>query len=316
MLGELNRQLMDVKEKMRIKQKFLAAHKDIDQKLSAQKSRLVELEKKLRKEDKDVRKLEGLSLTGIFLGILGSKEEQLEIERQEYLAAKLRFDECKDGISVLEEQLADVNQKLGQLNDTDRQYEAVIKEKEKFVLYKSSAGSREIIRFSEEIADTQSDIRELKEAITAGNAVLAEMDKVIDSLRDAKDWGVWDMLAGGIISTAIKHSKIDKARDAVHRVQQKLMIFLRELKDVDPHLGPGVSIDIGALATFADYLFDGLIIDWVVQSRINNSLANVVSQEKKVADTLDFLNNALEKSQQELVWLTREKQILVENIDA
>ena len=183
MLEELNRRLMDVKEKMRIKQKLLAALSDIDQKLSAQKSRLAELEKKLRKEGKDVKKLEGLSLTGIFLGILGSKEEQLEKERQEYLAAKLRFDECQDAISALEEQYADVNQKLGRLNDTDRQYEAVIKEKEKFVLNESSAVSREIIRFSEEIADTQSNIRELKEAITAGNAVLAEMNKVIDSLK-------------------------------------------------------------------------------------------------------------------------------------
>jgi hypothetical protein len=146
--------------------------------------------------------------------------------------------------------------------------------------------------------------------------VLAEINEVIDSLRDAKDWGTWDLLVGGLISTAIKHSKIDKARDAVHRVQQKLIIFLRELKDVDPYLGPGVSIDIGSLVTFADYFFDGLIIDWVVQSRIKNSLANVVSQRQKVAEALDSLEKALGKSQQELDRLTREKQILIENIGA
>jgi hypothetical protein len=74
MLEVLNRRLMDVKEKMRIKQKLLAALSDIDQRLSAQKSRLAELEKKLWKEGKDVKKLEGLSLSGIFYGILGSKE--------------------------------------------------------------------------------------------------------------------------------------------------------------------------------------------------------------------------------------------------
>jgi chromosome segregation ATPase len=316
MLEELNRRLMDVKEKMRIKQKLLAALSDIEQKLSAQKSRLAELEKKLRKEGKDVKKLEGLSLTSIFLDILGSREEQLEKERQEYLAAKLRFDECQDAISALAEQLAAVNQKLSQFKDTDREYEAVFKEKEKFILNESNDYSREIIRFSEDIADTQSNIRELEEAITAGNLVLAEINEVIDSLRDAKDWGTWDLLVGGLISTAIKHSKIDKARDAVHRVQQKLIIFLRELKDVDPYLGPGVSIDIGSLVTFADYFFDGLIIDWVVQSRIKNSLANVVSQRQKVAEALDSLEKALGKSQQELDRLTREKQILIENIGA
>jgi len=314
MLEELNRRLMDVKEKMRIKQKLLAALNDIEQKLYAEKSRLVEIETNLHKEGKDVKKLEGLSLTGLFLGILGSKEEQLEKERQEYLAAKLRYDECKDSISALEEQFTDIKQKIGQLKDIDMQYKAVFEEKEKYILNKSNAGSRKILRISEEIADIQSNTRELEEAITAGNAVLAEVNGVIDSLRSAQNWGTWDLLGGGLISTAIKHSKIDNARDSVHRVQQKLMIFLRELRDVDPNLKSGVSIDIGAFATFADYFFDGLIADWVVQSRIKNSLANTVLQRNKVIDTLGVLQNALEKSRQELERLKGEKQILVENM--
>jgi len=42
----------------------------------------------------------------------------------------------------------------------------------------------------------------------------------------------------------------------------------------------------------------------------------VVSQRQKVAEALDSLENALVKSQQELDRLTREKQILIENIGA
>lgn len=314
MLGELNRRLMEVKEKMRMKQKLLAALNDIDQKLYTEKTRLVEHEKKLRKEGKDVKKLEGLSLTGLFLGILGSKEEQLEKERQEYLAAKLRYDECKDSIFALEEQFTDINQKIGQLEDIDMQYEVVFEEKKKFILNASSSCSWEVLRYSEKISDIQSNIRELKEAITAGNAVLAEMDGVFDSLSSAQSWGTWDLLGGGLISTAIKHSKIDDARDAAHRVQQKLMIFLRELKDVKPNLKPGLATDIGGLATFADYFFDGLIADWIVQSGIKNSLKNIVLQRKKVDATLGILKNTLGKSQQELERLKREKHTFVENI--
>ncbi|OPY60123.1 MAG: hypothetical protein A4E56_02879 [Pelotomaculum sp. PtaU1.Bin065] len=150
--------------------------------------------------------------------------------------------------------------------------------------------------------------------MTAGNAVLAELNNVIGSLRSAQGWGTWDLLGGGLIATAIKHSRVNDAKKSVHRVQQKLMIFLRELKDVDLNIKPGVSIDIGAFAAFADYFFDGLIVDWVVQSRIKNSLANAVLQKDKVADVLGILKSALEKSQQELDRLKKEKQILVESI--
>lgn len=314
MLEEVNRRLMDVKEKMRVKQKLLAAHNDIDQKLYAEKLRLEELASSLQKEGKDVKKLEGLSLTGLFLGILGSKEEQLAKERQEYLAAKLRFDQCKDSISALEEQFADINQKISQLKDLDMQYEAVFKEKENFILNERSAVSQKFLRFSEEIADIQSNIRELKEAINAGDAVLEEINGVINSLRSAQNWGTWDLLGGGLISTAVKHSRINDARDSVHRVQQKLMIFSRELKDVNPYLKSGVAIDIGGFATFADYFFDGLIADWIVQSRIKNSMEYAVLQKDKVNETLSVLKYSLGKSQQEMERLTKEKQVLIENM--
>lgn len=314
MLEEVDRRLMEVKEKMRVKQKLLAAHNDIEQKLYAEKSRLEELASSLQKEGKDVKKLEGLSLTGLFLGILGSKEEQLAKERQEYLAAKLRFDQCKDSILALEEQSSDINQKIAQLKDIDMQYEAVFKEKENFILNERSAVSQKFLRFSEEIADIQSNIRELKEAINAGDAVLEEINGVINSLRSAQSWGTWDLLGGGLISTAVKHSRINDARDSVHRVQQKLMIFSRELKDVNPYLKSGVAIDIGGFATFADYFFDGLIADWIVQSRIKNSMENAVLQKDKANETLSVLKYSLGKSQQEMERLTKEKQVLIENM--
>ena len=314
MLEELNRRLVDVKEKMRIKQKLLTAHNDLEQKLYAEKSRLDELANSLQKEGKDVKKLEGLSLTGLFLGILGSKEEQLEKERQEYLAAKLRFDQCKDSISALEEQFADVKQRIGQLKDIDMQYEGVFREKENFVLHEGSAASQKVLRLSEEIADIQSNSRELKEAMHAGDAVLKEVNGVIGSLRSAQGWGTWDLLGGGLLSTAIKHSRVNDARDSVHRVQQKLMIFSRELKDVDPYLKSGVAIDIGGFASFADYFFDGLIVDWIVQSRIKNSLANAVLQRDKVDNILEVLKHTLAKSEQELERLKRERKSLIESM--
>jgi hypothetical protein len=305
---------MEVKEKMRIKQKLLSVLNDLEQKYIEEKSRFAKLENVLQKEGKDVKKLEGLSLTGLFFTILGSKEQQLEKERQEYLAVKLKYDECNNSISAIKDQLEDTKQEMNQLKDIELQHKYILKEKENFILNNNSAVAREVIQISEEITGIQSNIRELKEAIAAGNAVLEEVNHVIDSLKSAQGWGTWDLLGGGLISTAIKHSRINDARDSVHQVQQKLLIFLRELKDLDLCLKPGISIDIGKFTAFADYFFDGLIIDWIVQSGINNSLTGAVSLKNKMIENVRYLQEALENNQIQLSRVKQEKETLILNM--
>ncbi len=54
------------------------------------KAELVRVDNKLEKEYKDIEKLENLSIKGLFYKILGSKEEQIERERQDYLQIVLK----------------------------------------------------------------------------------------------------------------------------------------------------------------------------------------------------------------------------------
>ena len=58
-----------------------------------------------------------------------------------------------------------------------------------------------------------------------------------------------------------------------HTAQRHLRSFQKELADADERLG--VSLDIGGFATFADYFFDGLIADWIMQSKIESYLRPV-----------------------------------------
>ena len=55
-MEELNRRFMEVKEKMRIKQKLLSVLNDLEQKYIEEKSRFAKLENVLQKEGKDVTK--------------------------------------------------------------------------------------------------------------------------------------------------------------------------------------------------------------------------------------------------------------------
>ena len=51
------------------------------------------------------------------------------------------------------------------------------------------------------------------------------------------------------------------------------LIIIQELNDVN--MACNLNIDTGDFLSFADYFFDGFIVDWVVQDRINNAKRQV-----------------------------------------
>ena len=75
---------------------------------------------------------------------------------------------------------------------------------------------------------------ELNEAIEAGEMALKGLRFAIQELRKAKNWGIYDMVGGGLLATAVKHSKIDEAKSIIQDVQVWLKKFKRELSDVQP----------------------------------------------------------------------------------
>ena len=52
-----------------------------------------------------------------------------------------------------------------------------------------------------------------------------------------------------------------------------LRSFSRELNDVN--MACNLNINTGDFLSFADYFFDGFVVDWVIQDRINNAKRQV-----------------------------------------
>ena len=81
-----------------------------------------------------------------------------------------------------------------------------------------------------------------------------------------------------------KHSRIDAARAHAHEAEEHLRSFEKELADANERLG--LSLNIGTFATFADYFFDGLIADWVMQSKVQRASSACSSAMTRVSDVL------------------------------
>lgn len=122
--------------------------------------------------------------------------------------------------------------------------------------------------------------KEIREAIQAGERALKSLREAERRLSSAGSWGIVDILGGGLITSAVKHSKIDAASSYLNEAKADMRVFQRELKDI-PDMD-GLGIDIGGFLTFADFFFDGLIADCMVQSRIRDAQNRVSSAAGRV----------------------------------
>lgn len=122
------------------------------------------------------------------------------------------------------------------------------------------------------------------EAIKAGENALKSLRHAKASLSSARGWGIYDILKGKTITGLIKHSKLSSAKAEMEQAKWDLEKFNDELDDIS---GIGnLQVDIGAFATVADFIFDGLIADIYVQSKIKKALDAVNTAIKQVEDAL------------------------------
>lgn len=113
---------------------------------------------------------------------------------------------------------------------------------------------------------------EIREAIVAGEKALVSLREAKHYLSSAGNWGLWDILGGGMIVSFVKHTKINKAMECMDNAKNDLRRFRKELDDVDDYL-PNISV--GDFMTFADFFFDGFVADVLMQTKISNAKSQV-----------------------------------------
>lgn len=139
------------------------------------------------------------------------------------------------------------------------------------------------------INQLQKDKKELIEAVEAGRRVAKTLSRLMDKLNSARNWGIWDILGGKLISNIGKHSAINAANKIANEVKNELREFEKELNDINEFAG--LVINLSGFATFADFFFDGLFVDFFIQSKINNVRKNT----ENVLSSVDGIIQELEK---------------------
>ena len=94
-----------------------------------------------------------------------------------------------------------------------------------------------------------------------------QLERAQDRLGSARNWGIFDILGGGLISTLVKHDRMDSAGDCI-REASRLMERVRQMLP-DIQVG-GIPTEGDGFGRVADLLFDGFFTDMYMQGRIND----------------------------------------------
>ena len=114
---------------------------------------------------------------------------------------------------------------------------------------------------------------QVNQAINLTDQLISELDQAERQLSSARNWGFLDVLGGGFIVDLIKHSKLNNAKVSMDRVNYLLQELRRVLGGISM---PGdYSMNVGGIATFADFFFDSGIVDVYMTAKIMSSLNEV-----------------------------------------
>lgn len=134
------------------------------------------------------------------------------------------------------------------------------------------------------MADIVNDRKEINEAIAAGEQALNSLYAAREKLDSAKGWSWVDLFGGGFLTDMIKHNRMADASQCMENAKYHLKVFQKELSDI--YLSLDLRIEVGGFLSFADFFFDGLVADYMVQSKIEDA-------RRQVADAIDMISDIL-----------------------
>lgn len=246
------------------------------------------LESACRKEQTDVNKLEGVSLSALYYSITGRKEEQMEKERREAHAAAAKHNKVCAQLRAVNQDIQRYTDELMELSSCESEYEHLLNEKAEYIKKTDLINGPEILRLEEHMRILKAQNNEIDEAYSIGECIINQIQDIMESLDRAEGWGTWDLFGGGLISTMAKHSNLDNAEQQIQQLQDLLGRYKTELADVKIHAKMQAKIE--GFLYFADFFFDGLFADWAVLDRIQNSQSQVEDTHNQVKQIQSQLN--------------------------
>ena len=204
-LNEINRELKELNEALARQGRMEAQWKDLQDQRAERDRRVMETGRVFRKEQDDVDRLEKGGLRALLLSLTGDREVRLSKERREALAAKLQYDQAQRDLEDLDGRIGVLLREKDGLRIDRIRRDALLEEKGELLKALGGETGARLARLDQQLDELEHQRREVGEAISAGRTAESALSAVLNSLDSAEDWGTWDMLGGGLLTTMAKH---------------------------------------------------------------------------------------------------------------
>ncbi len=296
-----------IHERTRLQDKLTAARAELA-KANRQRQKL---RTELEKEGTDVAELERMSFTNLIVSLFGDKDRRLDKEKKELAQAQLRYEEHMTHVEALRDEVAELQAAADALPaDLDDQFAELCARKEKAILQSAGASGRQLQAVAEQRSALAAELADIDGARSGTEHALAALESLKRELDGARGWGMVDMAGGGLLTTALKHGRLSAAKTAAGRAQRAMSRLRRELQDVEARV-PRLKVDVGGLMQASDYVFDGLLFDWIVQSKIGKAREEVDLARRQVRSVGTRLTTRHREATVQLEQLDRQRDALL-----
>lgn len=239
-------------------------------------------------EERDVARLEGIGLSAVLAAVRGTRTGELDRERAEEVRARYALQAATRRLADLEARRDDTDLRVAALGDTRARREQAREAHAAVVAASGAAPALEGVL--DDVTTVRASLVEVEEAQAAGRRAAQELDGALELLGSADSWSAYDTwFGGGMISSAVKHDRLDEAGRRVAQAQDALLDFARELADVGPAQALRADLGVTPTTRTVDIFFDNIFTDLSVRSRIKESLAAVGDARRQVGAAMDRL---------------------------
>ncbi|MFX1507909.1 MAG: hypothetical protein ACFFDC_17620 [Promethearchaeota archaeon] len=260
--------------------------------------RLNNLSEQREKEYLDVEKLEKLSVTSLMARVKGTKDQQLEKEKVEYLtvlnkeeAAKREYQQLQDVISQTQAQVNELEELLNTKTNLDKELETLINQVCEGVPDPiEDAVEQRLVALEDQIGPITNNRSRVFRAKNHLEHAITDMNRALESLRSASGFSTWDLLGGGLIVDSMKHSRMSEARNSVHSAHNNIQRAIQEYPEIRGSLS---SAYVEEMSFFWDGFMDNIFSDIAARDKIHRSMESVRQALHDASNANHWLENNL-----------------------
>lgn len=303
-MGIYTAELKDMQARVARRKHVKAMAEELDVQRQTLREKVDALDAAQQKEQMDVDRLEGGSLKAFFYNVVGKMDEKLTKEREEAYQAAVKYRAAARELEAVEYDLRQYRAELKSLEGCEERYAALLADALAAVKAANGAAAEQVLRKEEEIAEAEDYLREIREALDAGDAALVRTGCVMEHLEEAEGYGTWDLLGGGLLADVMKHGELDEAQEEVEQLQIELGRFRTELADVT--IEEDLTVNLDGFTRFADWFFDGLFMDLTVMDEIEASKTRIEAVQEQLRRMIERLEGLLAEAQEKKACLEKE----------